>query len=119
MAAAMKKINIWAVSVAVVITILAVWLGFRAVDWQTVRKTFAQANCFWVALALANSLFGVYATGWRWRILLGPREKIPMSSLFRPQPGTGNRFPGIRARRAGFFALGRFRFPARAAEELK
>jgi len=83
MAAAKKKINKWAISVAMVVTVLAVWLSFRAVEWQVVRKTFAQANYFWVALALANSLFGVYAMGWRWRILLRPKEKIPMSSLFR------------------------------------
>ncbi|GAH68566.1 unnamed protein product, partial [marine sediment metagenome] len=38
---------------------------------------------FWVILALANTIFVVFALGWRWQILLKPKEKIPLNSLFR------------------------------------
>lgn len=34
-------------------------------------------------LALANTILVVYALGWRWQILLKPKEKIPLSGLFR------------------------------------
>ena len=66
-----------------VITALALWVSFRRLDWQALKETFFQVNLFWVILAVANTIFIVYALGWRWRILLKPEGKIPLSSLFR------------------------------------
>ena len=65
------------------ITALALWLSFRKLDFQVVKEAFFQVNFFWVILALANTILVVYALGWRWRILLKPEGKIPLSSLFR------------------------------------
>ena len=65
------------------ITIVALWLSFRKLDWDVLKETFFQPNIFWVILALVNSVFIVYALGWRWQILLKPKGKIPLSSLFR------------------------------------
>ncbi len=65
------------------ITALALWLSFRKLELQVVKEAFFQVNFFWVILALANTIFVVYALGWRWRILLKPEGKIPLSSLFR------------------------------------
>ncbi len=66
-----------------IITLLALWLSFRKLDWQVLKDSFLQVNFFWVILALANTIFVVYALGWRWQILLKSKEKIPLSSLFR------------------------------------
>jgi uncharacterized protein (TIRG00374 family) len=68
---------------AVVITALALWLSFRKLDWQVLKETFLQPNFLWVILALANIILVVYALGWRWQILLKPKGKIPLGSLFR------------------------------------
>ena len=71
------------VGAGVAVTALALWLSFRKLDWQVLKEAFVQVNIFWVILALVNSIFTVYALGWRWRILLRPERKIPLSSLFR------------------------------------
>lgn len=65
------------------ITVLALWLSFRKIEWNTLKESFLQVNIYWVILALGNTILTVYALGWRWRILLKPKEKIPLSSLFR------------------------------------
>jgi len=65
------------------ITALALWLSFRKLDLEALKETYFQVNFFWVILALVNTIFTVYALGWRWRILLKPEGKIPLSSLFR------------------------------------
>jgi hypothetical protein len=68
---------------ALIVTTLAVWLSFRNIEWIALKNTFTQANYFWVVLAIANSLFTVYALGWRWQILLKAKDKISMAKLFR------------------------------------
>ena len=69
--------------IGLVITALALWLSFRRLDWHVLKDSFLQVNFFWVLLALFNTIFVVFALGWRWQILLKPKEKIPLSSLFR------------------------------------
>ena len=67
----------------VAVTALALWLSFRKLDWEVLKETFFHVNFFWVILALANTILVVYALGWRWQILLKPKGKIPLGSLFR------------------------------------
>ena len=67
----------------VAVTALALWLSFRKLDWGVLKETFLHVNFFWVILALANTILVVYALGWRWQILLKPKGKIPLGSLFR------------------------------------
>jgi uncharacterized protein (TIRG00374 family) len=69
--------------IGLAITALALWLSFRKLDWQVLKNSFLQVNFFWVILALANTIFVVYALGWRWQILLKPKEKVPLHTLFR------------------------------------
>jgi hypothetical protein len=69
--------------IAVCITIVAIWLIFRNIQWTALKNSFVKANYFWVVLAVANSLFTVYALGWRWQILLKAKAKISMAKLFR------------------------------------
>ncbi len=69
--------------VGLAITALALWLGFRKIDWEVLKKALFQVNFLWVFVAVANTILTVYALGWRWKILLNPKDKIPLSSLFR------------------------------------
>jgi glycosyltransferase 2 family protein len=68
---------------AAVISGLALWLSFRNVEWAEIGNAFARANYAWVAAAVANSLIAVYFVGFRWRILLAPRARVSMATLFR------------------------------------
>jgi len=65
------------------ITALALWLSFRKLDWSLLFASFSRINILWVSLAVGNVIFSVYALGWRWRILLDPKDRLPMKSLFR------------------------------------
>ena len=69
--------------VGLAITALALWLSFRKIDWEVLKKALFQVNFLWVFFAVANTILTVYALGWRWKILLNPKDKIPLSSLFR------------------------------------
>lgn len=68
---------------SICITALALWLSFRKLDWQALKEAFVQVNFFWVFLGLVNTIFIIYALGWRWRLLLNPQGKIPLINLFR------------------------------------
>ena len=68
---------------ATVVTTLALWLSFRNVEWAEIGNAFARANYAWVAASVANSLIAVYFLGFRWRILIAPRARVPMATLFR------------------------------------
>lgn len=65
------------------ITALAIWLSFRKLDWNLLLTSLSRINIFWTSLAVGNVTFSVYALGWRWRILLDPKDRLPMKSLFR------------------------------------
>jgi len=75
--------RIMTILAAAVFTALALWLSFRNVEWAEIGNAFARANYAWVAAAVANSLIAVYFLGFRWRILLAPRARVPMATLFR------------------------------------
>lgn len=69
--------------IGICVTSLALWLSFRKVDWDVLKESFLHVNSIWVSFALANTILSVYALGWRWQILLKPKIKIPLGSLFR------------------------------------
>lgn len=71
------------IGVAACVTALALWLSFRRVEWKALAESFAQANYLWVAAATGLTLLTLYGLGWRWRILLRPKDDIPMDRLFR------------------------------------
>lgn len=77
----MKKLWISALSIAV--TGLALWLSFKKIEWRAVFDSFAEINFFWVIAAIVNSLFIVFALGWRWRILLKSKGDISLYELFK------------------------------------
>ncbi len=71
------------IAAGVAVTGLALWLSFRKLDWLDVRASFGSANYSWVVAAIALTLITLYGLGWRWQILLKPREKFSLASLFR------------------------------------
>lgn len=71
------------VLVGLLLTTLAIWLSFRNIDWPLLSASLSKISWAWVLLALANVVFSVYALGWRWRILLDPKDRISMKALFR------------------------------------
>jgi uncharacterized protein (TIRG00374 family) len=73
----------WKLALALLITLVALWLSFRKIDWEALGGSFSRANYLWVVLAAASSIFTVFALGWRWRILLNPKDRIGLGKLFR------------------------------------
>jgi uncharacterized protein (TIRG00374 family) len=68
---------------ALVLTAGAVWLSFRNIDWTELGKVLGRVQWVWALAAAANTVFSVYALGWRWEILLRPQTRIPLRKLFR------------------------------------
>ncbi|MDH7514109.1 MAG: lysylphosphatidylglycerol synthase transmembrane domain-containing protein [Clostridiales bacterium] len=71
------------VAAGIAITGLALWLSFRRLEWQDVRTSFGSANYSWVVAATTLTLLTLYGLGWRWQILLKPKEKFSLADLFR------------------------------------
>jgi glycosyltransferase 2 family protein len=69
--------------VALILTAGAVWLSFRNIDLAELGKAFGRVRWLWALTAAANTVFSVYALGWRWEILLRPQTRIPLGKLFR------------------------------------
>lgn len=84
---ATKKRRNWrrfiSIFLALAISALAIYLSFRHIDLDQVRRAIGGVNYFWILLATGNSLFTVYALGWRWQKLLNPRASLSLSALFR------------------------------------
>ncbi len=80
-----KKIsrNIFRIVLGILVTVLALWLSFRNVDWAELGRSLARVNLLWVTLAVFNNLLTVYALGIRWRILLKPEGDAPLGELFQ------------------------------------
>jgi len=68
---------------AVILTAAALYLSFRRLAWSDFLAAFGQANFFWVLAAALVSLFAVQVLGWRWQLLLRPKEAVPLAILFR------------------------------------
>jgi len=65
------------------LTVIALWLSFRNLDWAELQNSFSRIHLFWVILAIFNVLFTVYVMGWRWRLLLKSKMKIAMGYMFQ------------------------------------
>jgi uncharacterized protein (TIRG00374 family) len=69
--------------VGLIVTVLALWLSFRNLDWAALWESFTSVHLFWVILAVINVLFTVYTMGWRWRLLLKSKKDIPLGYMFQ------------------------------------
>ncbi|MCX7973238.1 MAG: flippase-like domain-containing protein [Candidatus Aminicenantes bacterium] len=73
----------WSVPLAIIISALTIWLSFRGIKLNQLKQALRGVNFFWVLIAMGNSLFTVYALGWRWRQLLNQRASLSYGTLFR------------------------------------
>jgi uncharacterized protein (TIRG00374 family) len=69
--------------VGLIVTVLALWLSFRNLDWAALWESFTSVQLLWVILAVICVLFTVYAMGWRWRLLLKSKKDIPLGYMFQ------------------------------------
>lgn len=69
--------------IGLVLTVLAIWLSFRNLDWHDLSRTFSQVNIYWVAAAVINVLVTVYILGWRWQMLLRSKGPVTLADMFR------------------------------------
>lgn len=67
----------------VIITLLALWLSFKDLEWRAVADAFARVNLFWAVIALLSTLLSVHIIGWRWRLLLQSKTPVSLRELFR------------------------------------
>jgi len=71
------------VTVSLLITLLAIWLSFRRVDWEAFLQVVSRLRWEWAVVALANVIFSVYLMGWRWQVLLKPKAFFSLYKLFQ------------------------------------
>jgi uncharacterized protein (TIRG00374 family) len=69
--------------IGLVLTVLAIWLSFRNLDWNDLSRIFLQVNIYWVGLAVINILVTVYILGWRWQMLLRSKGRVSLADMFR------------------------------------
>lgn len=73
----------WSIVLAIIISGLTIWLSFRGIKLSQIKEAFRGVKYFWIILAIGNSLFTVYALGWRWRQFLNQRSNLSLGALFR------------------------------------
>ncbi len=66
---------------SVLVSALFLWLALRDVPLAAVAASIAQANLFWILVALAAITIGMWTRAVRWRGLLGART-IPQTQAF-------------------------------------
>lgn len=69
--------------IGLLITVLAMWLSFRELEWKSLLDSFSSIHFFWVGAAVVNTMFTVYVLGWRWRVLMDSTVKMPLYYMFQ------------------------------------
>jgi glycosyltransferase 2 family protein len=69
--------------VGLLVTILALWLSFRKLDWVALKESFTHIDVMWAIASLISSLLAVYVMGWRWHILLKPKINLSPYYMFK------------------------------------
>ncbi|MBN1274322.1 MAG: flippase-like domain-containing protein [Candidatus Aminicenantes bacterium] len=78
-----NKWNWLKIVIGFVVTVLALWLSFKNLDWRVLKEALLRINLIWVGLAVLNAVFTVYALGFRWRILLASKKSVSLGYIFR------------------------------------
>ena len=76
------KIKRWHVWLGVLISVIFLYLAFRAVDFSQVWLYLRQAKWSWVFLGLAIYFIGVWVRTLRWQVLLKPLKALGAVKLF-------------------------------------
>ena len=68
--------------IGIFISVLCIYLAFRKVEFEQMRKAFNTVN-YWLFLpAIASVFFGVFFRAYRWRFFLDPIKRLNTGSLF-------------------------------------
>jgi len=88
--------NSFKIGVSILISLLALYLSTRNVQWDRLRSILGTAKPIPILLALSLSVITLTVRAIRWRVLLNPFQKISPLVLFRWQVGglvINNLFP--------------------------
>ncbi len=64
------------VTFGLVISLVALWLAFRGMDWQAFREALTQGSVVWFVIASVVLLSAIPLRGIRWRIFMEPVKKV-------------------------------------------
>lgn len=73
--------------VPLVISVAAIFLATRDINWEQLKEILAGAQIYPILLGAPVSLFSFYVRGYRWQVLLQPFQKIRTFVLIRWQVG--------------------------------
>ncbi len=69
-------------TIGIVVSLVALWLAVRRINWAEVWTDYRQASYVYVVPALLLVLFASWARAYRWRLLIYPRQDLPLGRLF-------------------------------------
>lgn len=73
-------------AIAIVLVALGIWAAHRLTfDWHTLREQLRSVSLLHVLLGVAFIFVTFWLRAVRWAVLLGPRKKVPSSTLIAPQ----------------------------------
>jgi uncharacterized protein (TIRG00374 family) len=64
--------------IGLVLSLGALWLAFRDMDWRAFKEALGQGDIAWILIASVVLLSAVPLRGLRWQIYLNPIKKVPL-----------------------------------------
>ncbi|UCD37725.1 MAG: flippase-like domain-containing protein [Fidelibacterota bacterium] len=64
--------------VGLAISVVALWLAFKDMDWGAFKEALSQGNIVWIVVASVVLLSAVPLRGIRWQIFLNPIKSVPV-----------------------------------------
>ncbi len=68
----------WRLIIGLAVSLVALWLAFRNLDWQSFGQALGQGNPLGLMAGTALLLASVPLRGLRWRIFLAPVKEVPL-----------------------------------------
>jgi len=75
----MKKISLW---LGIAISVIAIFLTLRGIDWAKLSETLSQANLLYLIPATFALVLSIYLRSFRWRMLFYPVKGLSIKKLF-------------------------------------
>ncbi|UCH10860.1 MAG: flippase-like domain-containing protein [Fidelibacterota bacterium] len=63
--------------IGLVLSLGALWLAFRDMEWQAFKEALSQGDIVWIVIASVVLLSAIPLRGIRWRIFLNPIRQVP------------------------------------------
>lgn len=75
-----RKPQVW---IGVLVSVVALFLAFRGIEWELVREALAGAQYIWLLPSAISLIVAIWIRGERWRWLFGEQRKnLPRSRYF-------------------------------------